>query len=611
MKECDLVMKGGITSGVVYPRAICELAREFHFRGIGGTSAGAIAASLTAAAEYGRRKGLEAPFSGMGKLPEELSTKMFGLFQPQTETRRAYAFATGLENGVSKAFLKSIGWFRLAVYLLLGLGLGFWNASAVRVPSGLVLVAFLAPALLVVGGALVLEAAALVRSARRGLENNNYGLCRGFEPGGAEQLTGWLHGKIQEFSGLEEPLTFAHLEGDPDFPALENLRDSILPSKERVFLRMVASNLTHGRPYTFPTEFKNLYFKPEELRLYFPETVVTWMEKQAGDKRRNGFVPLPRNGLLPVVVAARMSLSFPVLLSGVPLYSVDYRRPPEERRPERCLFSDGGLCSNFPIHFFDAPLPLRPTFAINLAPFPLGPPPKEGVSMPSTNLQGASQERWQRFEGDDAERPSLGGFLAAAFDTARNWRDNVQLRLPGYRDRIAELYLSEDEGGLNLKMPPGTIMEIARRGGAAGRLLLRHFGQNSQNEVINWENHAWVRYRTTMSLLSGTLLRLAGVLGQGPYPELDARPNEALPSYPFYEADQRPTDWRGAALEPRSSGRPTESAAKRQHASRVTHSFLAHVDAWKAELAAEDYPNVFDEPNVPSPQPVVRIVPEL
>ena len=35
---CDLVMKGGITSGVVYPPAICALAKEYRFKNIGGTS---------------------------------------------------------------------------------------------------------------------------------------------------------------------------------------------------------------------------------------------------------------------------------------------------------------------------------------------------------------------------------------------------------------------------------------------------------------------------------------------------------------------------------------------------------------------------------------------
>ena len=37
--ECDLVMKGGITSGVVYPLAIVEISRAFRLKCIGGASA--------------------------------------------------------------------------------------------------------------------------------------------------------------------------------------------------------------------------------------------------------------------------------------------------------------------------------------------------------------------------------------------------------------------------------------------------------------------------------------------------------------------------------------------------------------------------------------------
>ena len=40
--SCDVVMKGGITSGVIYPKAICELARHHRLRQVGGSSAGAI-----------------------------------------------------------------------------------------------------------------------------------------------------------------------------------------------------------------------------------------------------------------------------------------------------------------------------------------------------------------------------------------------------------------------------------------------------------------------------------------------------------------------------------------------------------------------------------------
>jgi Patatin-like phospholipase len=51
--ECDIVMKGGITSGVIYPLAVCELAKTYRLHSLGGASAGAIAAAAAAAAEVG------------------------------------------------------------------------------------------------------------------------------------------------------------------------------------------------------------------------------------------------------------------------------------------------------------------------------------------------------------------------------------------------------------------------------------------------------------------------------------------------------------------------------------------------------------------------------
>ena len=33
---CDLVLNGGVASGVVYPWALVELARHYRFRNIGG-----------------------------------------------------------------------------------------------------------------------------------------------------------------------------------------------------------------------------------------------------------------------------------------------------------------------------------------------------------------------------------------------------------------------------------------------------------------------------------------------------------------------------------------------------------------------------------------------
>ena len=83
---CDLVMKGGVTSGVVYPLAVCELARLYSFRNIGGTSAGAIAAAAAAAAEYARRTRAPAPagFDMLTTLPQFLGEpgQLISLFRP-------------------------------------------------------------------------------------------------------------------------------------------------------------------------------------------------------------------------------------------------------------------------------------------------------------------------------------------------------------------------------------------------------------------------------------------------------------------------------------------------------------------------------------------------
>jgi len=89
---CDLVMKGGITSGVVYPLAITELSRKYLFKNIGGTSVGAVAAAITAAAEYGRRKGNPDAYERLAALPKDLGTNnlLLNLFEPTTAAVRIF-----------------------------------------------------------------------------------------------------------------------------------------------------------------------------------------------------------------------------------------------------------------------------------------------------------------------------------------------------------------------------------------------------------------------------------------------------------------------------------------------------------------------------------------
>ncbi len=141
---CDLVMKGGITSGVVYPKLIGRLARDYQFKSIGGTSAGAIAAAGCAAAELGRQTGKNLKsFEDLGKLPGELGTPkgepmapmLFHLFQPAPDLRSHFAVLEGALNAPDTwAAVKRAMWALLKQYWALALLAGA-GSLATLVPS--------------------------------------------------------------------------------------------------------------------------------------------------------------------------------------------------------------------------------------------------------------------------------------------------------------------------------------------------------------------------------------------------------------------------------------------------------------------------------------------
>src|SRR5262249_9533926 len=127
--------------------------------------------------------------------------------------------------------------------------------------------------------------------------------------------------------------------------------------------------------------------------------------------------------------------------------------PAEPLDPDKCWFSDGGISSNFPIHFFDRVLPGRPTFAINLRPLRLEEQPgaenqANNVEMATTNNDEIADwwyrlpERKRRVLIRDSRLPS---FLMAAVGTMQNRIDEAQMRAPGFRDRVAHVKLSDDE----------------------------------------------------------------------------------------------------------------------------------------------------------------------
>ena len=538
--ECDLIMKGGITSGVLYPLAACRLATRYRFRQVGGASAGAIAAALTAAAEYQRRHpGAQPPGAGflaLAKLPDVLGSRLDTLFQPAAEFRDAYGLLTAaVEPGWSagrKAVAVVGGLVRAAPVAFLGvtvlvtvaLSLPFWFAA-----RGLLGWVSLAVALVVgVLAGLATAAVRLVNRTLAALPRNGYGVCSGMpDPaaaGSPPPLTEWLTQMLDDVAGLPPgagPLTFGHLYGPDEaaYPAADldaAHTAAVRRAEPEIDLLMMTTCLTLQRPYTFPFRTGVFSFCPDCWRSYFPASVVAHLVDHSelpspksqqvdgvavtidqncphhpGTPVRN----LPPAEKLPVVLGVRLSLSFPGLISAIPFHTIDFTRAPGHQGLIEVWFSDGGITSNFPIHFFDQLWPRRPTFGLNLA--DAHPDfPDDLVWRPTRNASGI------------LPRPrgitSMMSFLGAVVGSMHNWVDNSAVPAPGFRDRVVELRTRDGEGGLNLKMGPETIEELGRRGDLAAQQL----------EGFDFDNHRWIRYRTAMLALSDVL---AG-LGRG-YPD--------------------------------------------------------------------------------------------
>jgi predicted acylesterase/phospholipase RssA len=530
-RSCDVVMKGGVTSGVVFPKALSRLAERYDFRSVGGTSAGAIAAAATAAAQYRRTvHGGEEGFERLANLPEEFGeqpgsrpqNRLLQLFQPAKSTTPVFNVLTTLTG--PKAWgdkLAAIIYeYRVTSFIgtLPGVSLAIYRIAQVGDPD---VWFFLSLLVMATGGALG-AFGMFLWGLKAAVPANRFGLCSGMPGdqtgrGNAEALTPWLTNYLNDLAGLDskqEPLTFGHLQ-----------RAGASPD-EAINLRMMTTNLTHGRPYQLPfrqddglRENHLFYFRPDEFRELFPENVVRWMldhprtsdtaveKKQSRRAKRrrflaeNGYEPLPNPDDLPVVVATRMSLSFPILLSAIPLHSIDRTKDEETGLPIRCWFSDGGISSNFPLHFFDAPLPRRPTFSFDLTAKPAGTPEAELQPTMDRSNQPYLASDWTPID-------TTPGFVIAIIKTMQNWTDTTLSKLPGYRDRIVRVPLTPDEGGLNLDMPEERINKLAHRGVLAAEELIRHFDVPSVNEVMNWDNHRWLRFRTAMASLEQLLTRL-------------------------------------------------------------------------------------------------------
>lgn len=577
-RECDLVMRGGITSGVIYPRAITEFAKTYRFRGIGGASAGAIGAAFAAAAELGRETG---GFEKLDKIPESLGGNALGdLFQPQKSTRplmRIMLAATGNAHSTTKptpattsapqpAGNRLVAVIRelhrtFPLSSVLGVLPGTLTAAAALTSRSRHSGAFALSGLVVAGvGWSAMMALRTSRKLAVALPANQFGICTGLtESGPGPGLTNWLSDTIDDLAGFpagHRPLTFGDLwkknqvEPEAASQVAEVGADEYFQTSGNagIQLLMMTTCLTKGRAYEMPWDAKNFYYDPDVWRKLFPENVMKALEdapKTAGNtaKRDSRYrsqeaaaaahTPplkrLPAAEHLPVIVATRLSLSFPALISAVQLWEIDFQSTSAEMEAEGqswtfqpLWFTDGGFCSNFPLHMFDTALPTRPTFAINLGRFEND---SEESADEKNNVRYALTNRIPA--STYAKFPSKGigsvlGFAGAALATTRGWSDNSKLFFPGYRDRIVQVLQTKQQGGLNLHMDGSTIQKLAERGRVAAESMVDQFDQPSfaghGRTATGWENHKWVRYRALMGTLPAFFTELAAGFPGTPEP---------------------------------------------------------------------------------------------
>jgi len=546
---CDLVLKGGAASGFVYSGTIVELARTYRFQAIGGTSAGAGAAGVAAAAEYGRRSGNPEAWgiAGIEHVPEWAAertsngwTRLKHLFGPDPETLRLYevvsAPLTASRGGARKAVFAALRgywqWTVLGIAIAVALAALFVKSLAAPVAGGAAVVLGvlgLATAALAV---LVLVGFRIYRDLTRRLPANHFGLCRAnSEPSDApdappDRMTGWLYGLYQRLAGkrMDDPLTFGDL-----------WQAKRIEGEQGIRLSLMAVNLSLGRPVRIThddahqtlEEDEEYWFDPADFERLFPRVVVDHMVRAAEaepEPRSGRYLRFPRMERVPVIVGVRLSFALPILFSAVRLYKRDATRLPVERRAGRrvpetalepCWFVDGGVCTSLPIHLFDKPMPRWPTFAVNLRSVHPDAHERDGgplrVWMDNEfaldPAHGLLREWWKRIDvdavpGDPTRfapvRPAdqLSRLLGAMFSTAIGWVDGAQLRLATCRDRVAHVCLEQEEGAFNVDTDERAIRRLAELGRAGGTKLAEHFHKGAHG----WPRHRAVRYLAAMQL---------------------------------------------------------------------------------------------------------------
>ncbi len=495
--------------------------------------------------------------------------------------------------------------------------------------------------------------------ARQLMRMPGFGMCTGMRADGDENaaLVDWLHEGIQKSAGLQlhTPLTFGELWRAPGGPKDEF--DENIPKS--IDLRMITTCLSQGRIYELPQQHTDtpIMFRLSELAAFFPTSVMDHLRQhsspidaqstaffkklfyersfsvetdkgivskiaacqaklqktfdepeRAGSKAKDIRI-LPASEL-PIVVAARMSMSCPVLFQAVPFLGLNLDKNAEDTEIVRLWFSDGGIGSNFPMHIFDQAIPKWPTFGLKL----LDEAPRKNSKKRSLltyipffhylgaedNLVFPNDKQVLLKAGKTYTLGAFVHFLFSIYTSAKDGTDQSYLRTPDLRNRVVRVYMNNRSGNaLNLKILPSAIKWLAGtvgvQGGknAAGAYLADLEIEQYRDKVDLWQDHRWVRMRM---LIDGLRCYLKGVGHAINASELPGTLGAATLRDQITQAKQ--------TAQLRSMG-DNETTLTDSQAIQL-NAALDAIIALEEKLTALDLPQSY----TPQPQPVLRFKPQ-
>jgi hypothetical protein len=336
------------------------------------------------------------------------------------------------------------------------------------------------------------------------------------DSGDAPPLTSWFADLVDDVAGMRQgdddrhALTFGDLwlgrtatEADD-----EQLRRAAADPEHRVVdLRLVAADVTRGRPVTLPgagPAATGWLVCPDCWHAVLPARVVDQVlaaspqpVEHACPRHGTHLRPLPPAWELPVAAAARMAAGVPGLLRAVPLYRADAADAREH--------SDGGggavtstvtthwltgsPPADAPVSMFDTGLPRWPTVALAV--------------VSDDSRPDAADGPW--IETPDAERapappvaPRDGvAFARAVLAAPRGWRDRIARELPGTRHRFA---IVRRGAGVGLVPSDDEVLRLALRGHHAGREIRERFtGRDGEiGTQTGTDRYRWIRIRSAL-----------------------------------------------------------------------------------------------------------------